>query len=282
MIDLLLAENRGVVSRRQLLGAVSPAELRRLVRAEALTRVRHGWFAGPHPQPLVLRAVRAGGAVGCVSALALHGVWKVPGSTLHVRRSHDLAGRAVPAGVCECHPRPRLTAVDRSVDPLPVALATALRCVDADTAVQLMDSALHRGLLDRADLTGIVTGAPPACHVLLDRVNGAAESGTESLVRVRLQRRRVKLRIQVQILDIGRVDLLVGDRFVIEVDSRSHHTSEQNYAEDRKRDRRLAASGYLVVRLTYEDVMSGWDTVEPDILAIIRSGQHRWPRRRNR
>ena len=271
-----------MVTRRQLLDVVSPVELRRLVRAEALTPIRHGWFAGPHPQPAVLRAVRAGGALGCVSALALHGVWKVPGSTLHVRRSQDLAGRPVPSGIRECHPRPRVATADRSVDPLPLALATALRCVSPETAVQLMDSALHRGLLDAAELTTIVIGAPPACHVLLDRVDGSAESGTETLVRVRLRARHVKLRTQVQILDIGRVDLLIGDRFVIEVDSRSHHTSEQAYAADRHRDRRLAASGYLVVRLTYEDVMSGWEEVEPDILAIIRSGQHRWPRRRSR
>lgn len=43
-------------------------------------------------------------------------------------------------------------------------------------------------------------------------------------MRLRLRRRKVELRTQVTIADVGRVDLLVGERLVIEVDSKEHHT----------------------------------------------------------
>ncbi|MEL4356596.1 MULTISPECIES: endonuclease domain-containing protein [unclassified Luteococcus] len=109
-----------------------------------------------------------------------------------------------------------------------------------------------------------------------------AESGTESLTRLRLQRHGVLLQTQVQIGQIGRVDLLVGERLIIEVDSRAHHTGEENYRKDRERDLQLRALGYIVVRLTYEQVMYRWDEVEPLILAMIRRGDQWWASRRRR
>lgn len=104
-----------------------------------------------------------------------------------------------------------------------------------------------------------------------------SESGTESLVRYRLRSRQIGVRPQVSIESAGRVDLLVGRRLVIEVDSVAHHTSTAAYRRDRRRDRRLAALGYLVVRLTYEEVMYEWDNVLADLLMIIRSGAHLTP-----
>jgi very-short-patch-repair endonuclease len=38
--------------------------------------------------------------------------------------------------------------------------------------------------------------------------------------------------------------------------------------------------GYRVLRITWEEVMFGWEEVEQQILAIVRRGDHRWPRNR--
>lgn len=142
--------------------------------------------------------------------------------------------------------------------------------------VAVADSVLHRRGLVVDDLVTLMDPCPPRLLRWLSRCD-VAESGTESLVRVRLRSRRIRLRPQVVIDTVGRVDFLVGRRFVIEVDSREHHTSEAAHQNDRRRDRRLVAMGYIVVRLTYHDVVHDWDDVLCDLLSVIRSGAHLLP-----
>lgn len=67
---------------------------------------------------------------------------------------------------------------------------------------------------------------------------------------------------------------------MIEVDNRAHHTGEDNYRRDRDRDLRLRALGFIVVRLTYEQVMYRWGEVEPALLAMVRRGDQWWGARR--
>src|SRR4051794_14421144 len=47
-------------------------------------RVRNGWFALPDAPPDRVRAIRIGGRLSCVSALADHGLWVMPDERLHV------------------------------------------------------------------------------------------------------------------------------------------------------------------------------------------------------
>lgn len=101
-----------------------------------------------------------------------------------------------------------------------------------------------------------------------------AESGTETLVRLKLRAGGIRVRPQMVIGGVGRVDLLIGARLVIEVDSREHHTSADAYESDRARDRKLTAMGYLVVRLSYRQVLHEWAEIEPDLLALIRRDAH--------
>lgn len=82
------------------------------------------------------------------------------------------------------------------------------------------------------------------------------------------------VRAQVEIPGVGRVDLLIGRRLVIECDSRAHHTGEAAYESDRTRDRKLVRMGYLVIRLTYQQKLNDWPNVEADILALIRRDEH--------
>jgi very-short-patch-repair endonuclease len=54
---------------------------------------------------------------------------------------------------------------------------------------------------------------------------------------------------------IGRVDFLYGTRLVIEVDGSEHHTSFVDRSTDAQRDHDLDASGRLVLRFTWHDVV---------------------------
>ena len=99
------------------------------------------------------------------------------------------------------------------------------------------------------------------------------------MVRLRLRSKKVDVGVQVHIPGYGHADLLVGERLIIEVDSKAHHIGLAEYAEDRRRDQVAAGRGLLRMRLTYENVVYGWPETERVILAAVHDGHHRAPRR---
>ncbi|MFC7756576.1 endonuclease domain-containing protein [Tsukamurella soli] len=263
----------GVVTKRELLRCGwEQAQIRSAIRKRQLARIRPGWFATPTADPEVVSAVRAGAAVGCISALARHGIWIPFGDKRTHLRAAEHRHRVGTGDYCTAYrelPTPRA-----AVDPLLVAVACAARCVSGEEFVAICDSVLHRHPeLELADLRDVLTGAPERVLRLLDQVDRRAESGTESLVRVRLRHRNIRLDIQVYIPDVGRVDMLVGRSLIIEADSREHHGAD--YQNDRTRDQIARAAGYDPIRVTWEDVTFRWPVIEARILAMIRRGDHR-------
>jgi very-short-patch-repair endonuclease len=155
-----------------------------------------------------------------------------------------------------------------------LALRNSTRCLTAEGFVVVLDSILNLRLMTRAGLMEAMAPLPGWQRKLLERCD-RSEAGTESMVRLRLRALGVKVRSQVSIPEVGRVDLLVGDCLVIEVDSREHHTKSSAYEADRERDRRLTARGYRVVRLSYHQIVHDWARVELDLLGMVRQGLQR-------
>lgn len=281
MIDNLLRANFGVISTAQLVQlGLSTWDIHLLVTSDQLSRLRPGWFAGPTANKDVRRAVSLGGALTCISALKLHQLWTPPFQDLHLRRSKHRQDKSKTPSLCRPH-GPHLP-VHRSVDPIGVALLAAARCRPTADAVVLLDSALNLRKITESDLVELFTGQPAYVRRLLTMID-TAESGTETYIRLRLRSHGIKVQSQVEIADVGRVDFLVGERLVIEVDSRAHHDNPEAYHRDRHRDRTLRTMGFHVVRLTYADVMTAelWAAAEADLLAQIRRRDHYWPRRRS-
>lgn len=273
-----LATQLGILTTLQLMaGGWTKWQIESAARRGALRRVRPGWFARPQPDPAALAAVAAGGCVSCFSALRLHGAWVPEGIGAH-RRFAEHRGRR--GGARRCRPYGAQPPVRAAVDGLEVAFRCALRCGSDEQLVVVIDSLLHRRLATREQLEGWMRSAPMRLRVLLERADARAESGTESMVRLRLRSLRIATRIQVRVMEGVRVDLLIGDRLVIECDSREHHADAAAYERDRRRDRRLVARGFLVIRLSYRQIHDEWEEVERDLLAIVRAGGHRLPRRR--
>ncbi|GLK18879.1 endonuclease domain-containing protein [Herbiconiux flava] len=94
---------------------------------------------------------------------------------------------------------------------------------------------------------------------------------------MRIRSRRKRLRSQVQIEGVGRVDLLLGDRLVLELDGYRWHSSRTGFEEDRHRDLELARRGYRVLRLSWRQVTFDWDAYEGVTMRLVRAGEHRWP-----
>ena len=248
---------------------------RQLVDAGELRQVRHGWWATTAADPAAVRAVALGGYLTCLSALERHGLWIPETADLHLRfaESQRVRPARLPRGTLVCTPRCQQRSPRHPVDPLPLALSAASRCVSEEEFVAILDSALHRLRLTRADLLDLLQDAPQRARQLVELCD-RAEAGTESLIRLRMRARGIRVRTQQVILGVGRVDLLVGRSLVIEADSQAHHTGQDNYHRDRERDLALYELGYTWVRLTYHQVIHAWATTWPRLQSLIRRREH--------
>lgn len=268
-IDRILAANGGVASAAQLRTAGWPPAQ---IKKQGWLSLRRGWYASPSANPRVVRAVSAGGVLSCVSALRFRGVW-VPDSGLHIRYS-ERARQSHPR-VRSCHPYRLDPPILGAVDPIRTAVASAANCLDAEGLVVVLDSMMNQRMIEMADARSIVAASRFARLDLAERCDPKSESGTETMIRLRLRAAGIHLRTQVVIPGVGRVDFLVGNRLIIEADSREHHLGK--YQADRTRDRVATGMGFLVIRLTYEDVVHRWDVVFADIRSVIRRRAHRGP-----
>lgn len=241
------------------------------VAAGRIIRVRRGWYATPRTPPEVATAARIGGRLTCLAALRLHGAWTLESSAIHVRLSSGVRFRRV-AGV-RLHWTP--LRVGPGVDEIEEALECALGCTDLRALVVVVDSLANRRLLSLSRLRDLLAASPKGRRVL-ELMDPAAESGIETLIRLALRSRRIRLRSQVVIPGVGRVDLLIGDRLVIEADGFTWHGDRDAFERDRDRDRELVRRGYIVLRPSYRRVIDDLDAIVIAVVDIIRRREHRW------
>lgn len=275
----------GVANYRQLASSgVTRAQATSALRSGTIWRVRNGWFAVPGTPTDVARAARVGGSLTGASVARLHGLWLLADPILHVRVARtasrlaspeDRAIRLDPArhGVCVHYSTAAGTGEAR--DPLVRALAEMFACGQGDSALIALDSALNLGELRPHQLDDLARAIVPHRRALLALCDGGSQSGLETLVRLFLVRQRIRVRSQVRLPRVGRVDLLVGDRLVLELDGEEFHTGLA-FEEDRRRDFELVQQGYLVLRITYRMIMQNRPWVEAGILALVRGDEHRW------
>ncbi|GAA1061602.1 hypothetical protein GCM10009573_30290 [Agromyces bracchium] len=166
-------------------------------------------------------------------------------------------------------------------DGVALAIAEMTSCAPLLDAQIAIDSALSLGTLKIDDLDELRGRLGPSRRRIVDRADAGCQSGTETIVRLLLRGRRVPHRTQAQIAGVGRVDVLVGDRLVVEIDGEGFHTGPE-FERDRRRDFELTMRGYLVFRLSYSMVMGEWDAVSKGLLALIARGEHRWGARASR
>ena len=160
---------------------------------------------------------------------------------------------------------------------LELALEHAGRCLPVRDAAILFESALNKGLLTWHVAQRIVSGLPSSRRRQLARVSPLAESGTETAVRWWLESLHVPVTPQVVVPGVGRVDLKLGQNWIIECDSVQFHDNPRQYHLDRARDLQLQARRYTVTRLTWEQVFLDWERTSELLLTILRRREHRRP-----
>jgi len=270
----------GLAATHELLAAGASANLlTAAVRRGVLVRIRQGHYGLPGADPILESAARVGGRATCITAARFLGLWVESSPKLHVRvdphdsrlRRPDDARRRLaehPADT-RVHWRPSHGGTRQLLAPFEV-LTDLIECLPAERVVAAADSAIRFGLVTRRQWRDHVTDLPPNLRDRLLRVDPRSESFLESIVRFRLIELGLAPRLQVQVGDVGRVDMIIGDRLIIELDGWEFHRSREAFEEDRRRDAELTRLGYRVLHFTYAAVMNGWGIVRSVILSCLQ------------
>jgi very-short-patch-repair endonuclease len=263
----LLAELGGVARYAALATVVGRDEVEAAVGCGAVVRDGRGIYALPDVDAGLRVALRLGGVLSLTSAAMRHGwaVKTVPDRPhVTVGRGRKLGSRARLAHVHWADLDEADVAEGATVPSL--TLAQCLRALPGDEALVVADSALredgcHQLLARIAD-----EARGPGSRQVRDvaaRASALAANPFESVSRS-LCDEVPGLRVEPQV-GVGhgaRPDLVDRRlRIVVECDSFEWHGSRSALAADARRYNRMVVDGWIVLRLTYEDVMFRPDEV---------------------
>ncbi|WP_308291213.1 endonuclease domain-containing protein [Microbacterium ureisolvens] len=276
---LLLRSRKGIARQSALLGRdTSKRDLADAVAKGSLVRIRRSWLALPDADPQLVSAARAGVVLGCVTQAQRLGLWvHVDTARPHVCAPPSAGGvrieREQTTGDLKAIVHWFAPVVARPPhvleDGIENALVAIAQCQPFEHALAVWESALNKSLIDRQILARL--RLPGLARDILAEATPFADSGLETIVPRRL--RWLRLRILHQIWVHGhRVDFLIGDRLVLQIDG-GHHVGPQREA-DNKHDAELMLRGYHVVRVGYSQVMDDWPSVQQLIMNAVAEGLH--------
>jgi len=275
----LLTDNLGIVTRRMLRDAgISDHQIRRWLRTGTLLSINRSVLAVPGAKPSLVRAVSLGGRLACISAAKLRGLWVVDDGRFHVsfraNKSHFRRDSLAPPprahwDSAPLDPHADLTAIESGRN----MLVHVANCQPLEYAVAVFDSAVRKGMISVGELQRLATVRRGRFARVVHLVTDDADSGLESITRVRLALAGIRTRSQVWI-DGHPVDLLIGDRLIIQLDGKQHLEDHAQLARDRAQDRRLKLMGYTVLRYGYAEVVHDWARTFSQIAGCMAQGTH--------
>jgi len=241
-----------------------------------LERVRRGVYAYCEPCTQVQEAAAHGGALACVSAARHHGLWVLDEDDEPTHVWMNRGGHRYQHHDCRCveHWDELPDADAFGLPSVPRVLRQILMCKGIEAFFVTLESALFKGKLTRAGLAWLREHVDAAAREAIFFARRNAESGLESLLRWRLRMYGLSIAAQVSIVSVGRVDFLIGDRLIIEVDGKPNHEDDPHRHKDLVRDANAATWGYITLRFDYAQVVHDWATVEAAILAQVALGNH--------
>ncbi|MGN6744343.1 MAG: endonuclease domain-containing protein [Amnibacterium sp.] len=139
--------------------------------------------------------------------------------------------------------------------------------VAPEMTVAALDTALRLRLLREVELPALAALLPAHLRAIVAAADRRCESGLESIARFRLQRLGLLVQPQVEIPGLGRVDLLIQGRLILELDGKEYHGGK--FEEDRRRDAVGARQRYRTLRFTWAQVLFDWPTVEAAVLGAL-------------
>jgi very-short-patch-repair endonuclease len=260
----------GVAQVRALLDAgVTTHALRMAKTAGTVRKIRNGWVALPDADPILVGAARRGVVLTCVTLAKRHNLWVRKVSELHVGAPPTAGHVTAPKAVVHWN-KPVVPRMPGAVEDLLInALVIATACLVREDAIALWESALRKGVVQKSEVLRLPLAA--SARSLVTQASLWSDSGLESIVLHRL--RWLKLPLVQQAWVLGHwVDLLIGDRLVIQIDGGTHVGAQRT--EDIAHDALLKLHGYHVIRIGYDQIMNHWTEVQARIMSAIAQGLH--------
>jgi hypothetical protein len=283
-------EEAGVrVASRDLLIAhgASGRMLTSAVRSGHLIRARRDHYLLPQDSRRLVEAVRVGGRMGCITALADSGVFAEDPLGPHIYIARGMSRMRSPRSRflplhdrnrngAELHWLPLLdeeNAAEFSVSVVD-ALAQALLCQPPWLALASVDNALFAGAVTRHQVCRIFETGPERLRYLEPYIDARAEAGQETILRMIVRAAGLECDLQVSVPDVGRVDMIVEGCLALEADSRLAHDGWERHVEDRHRDLLLAERGHMSLRPAYQHTMNEPRLVLASVLGLLRQSNH--------
>lgn len=237
-------------------------------RAGRIVRVRPGVFASVDAAPEVVSAAAHGGALTCGGALRAREVWtlEMP-KEVHVWMG--LGGRRHHPERCGCVAHFTPGRMDIGIAPIDVALLHAFACYGEEFFFAAFESAWNKRMLTAAARARVRAALPASARWLVDLARPDAESGLESLVRLRLHLIGVEVRTQVAVAGVGRVDFVIEGRVILEADGRENHDGPSQRHRDLMRDAAASRLGFETLRFDYAMILHTWDVVVAAVMAAL-------------
>jgi very-short-patch-repair endonuclease len=271
MIDVaFILRHLGGVARGTTLQAYgcSRSRLSAECTAGRIRRVRPGVFASAEAPEEAITAAAHGGALTCGSALRARNVWTLEAPTeVHVWMG--LGGRRHHAPLCGCTSHFTPGRMEVGIAPIEVALVHAYSCYGAEFFFAAFESAWNKRMLSATARATIRASLPVTARWLVDLARHDAESGLESLVRLRLHLMGIAVRAQVDIAGVGRVDFVIEGRVILEADGRENHEGAARRHRDLLRDATASDLGFETLRVDYSMILHSWGVVAAAILAAL-------------
>lgn len=284
--DVFEAYGQAVLHRDELIAAgATGRSLTAATRFGHVIRLRNSHYCLPGCDAHIQRAVRIGGVLDCVSALSSYGVFAYDTSHTHLQVDGNMARLRAPTRTLQ-----PLTATNRGgarlhwseslIEPdsaerhrvgVVDALYRSLLCQHPWHALASIDNALHLGLISEYGVRAIFRRAPDRLAYLEPLVDGRAESGQETVLRMLVVALGLPYELQVVFDEVGRVDILVAGCLVLEADSREAHEGWEPHVRDRGRDLALAKLGYPSLRPAYQHTMKEPALVRDAIARLVRN-----------
>ncbi len=249
---------------------------RQAIEQGMLHPVRRHWIAVNSADAQLRLAATNTARIACVSA-ARRREWWIPealDARLHLAVLPHGASPRIDKKKTVVHwsrqvaPAPAWSLVESTED----ALAHIAVCAEPIDALVMWESAIRKENL-AVDALRRVRWPSAAAQARADEVTGLSDSGLETIVITRLSPWGHRLRQQAVIAG-QRVDLLIGERLVVQIDGFAHHSKSAQRTKDVALDAELRLRGYTVLRFTYAQVLHDWRGVERTIARAIAAGAH--------
>jgi very-short-patch-repair endonuclease len=251
----------------------------RAVRAEAaagrISIVRRSWIATPSAPSDLLTAAQAGARLACVSVARHRGWWLPPllADRPHLHLRPHAASDGVPADAVAHWSVPLAPPASHSLlESTEDALRHIAQCLPPEAARVVWESAIRAEGIALDTLRQVRWRSPDAAALALE-VRGLSDSGLETQVIVRLSHWGIPMTQQAVVAG-RRVDILIGERLVVQIDGYTHHRTSAQRGKDIAHDAELRLRGFTVLRFDYAQVVYAWPSVERTIARAIAAGLH--------